>query len=104
MAESLQQILQIITALEENESYVNLNPKCEPQLGRRGLYHPVGGTKNAGAEEAMLWVLNFSDGGHSLLDIATRSGLPLAALSAAADQLENAGLLAKAGGARPCAL
>jgi len=100
MAESLQQILQIITALEENESYVNLNPKCEPQLGRRGLYHPVGGTKNAGAEEAMLWVLNLSDGGHSLLDIATRSGLPFAVLSAAADQLENAGLLARAGGAR----
>jgi aminopeptidase-like protein len=96
MAESLQQLLQIVTALEENESYVNLNPKCEPQLGRRGLYHLVGGTKNADVEEAMLWVLNFSDGGHSLLDIATRSGLPFAALSAAAGQLENAGLLAKA--------
>jgi aminopeptidase-like protein len=100
LAESLQQLLQIIAALEGNESYVNLNPKCEPQLGRRGLYRPVGGTKNAGAEDAMLWVLNFSDGGHSLLDIAARSGLPLATLSAAADQLENAGLLAKAGGPR----
>ena len=101
LAESLQQILQMITALEENESYVNLNPKCEPQLGRRGLYRSVGGTKNDRVEEAMLWVLNFSDGGHSLLDIATRSGLPFATLSAAADQLNQAGLLAKAGGARP---
>jgi aminopeptidase-like protein len=101
LAESLHQILQLVTALEENLSYVNLNPKCEPQLGRRGLYHQVGGTKNAAVEEAMLWVLNFSDGGHSLLDIAARSGLPLAALSAAANRLENAGLLGKADGARP---
>ncbi len=100
LAESLQQLLQIIAALEESESYVNLNPKCEPQLGRRGLYHHVGGTKNADVEEAMLWVLNFSDGEHSLLDIAIRSGLPFSALSAAADQLKNAGLLAKADGAR----
>jgi aminopeptidase-like protein len=100
MAGSLQQILQIIATLEKNQTYVNLNPKCEPQLGRRGLYHHVGGTKNAGVEESMLWVLNFSDGGHSLLDIATRSGLPFAALSVAADQLENAELLARTDGAR----
>ena len=100
LAESLHQILQLVAGLEENLSYVNLNPKCEPQLGRRGLYHQVGGTKNAAVEEAMLWVLNFSDGGNSLLDIATRSGLPLAALSAAATRLEKAGLLGKADGAR----
>jgi aminopeptidase-like protein len=99
LAESLQQIMQLIATLEENKSYVNLNPKCEPQLGRRGLYHQVGGTRNAGGEEAMLWVLNFSDGEHSLLDIATRSGLPLAALSAAADQLKNGGLLGPTNGA-----
>ncbi|HTA29349.1 MAG TPA: winged helix-turn-helix domain-containing protein, partial [Candidatus Cybelea sp.] len=97
----LQRLLEIITTLEDNESYVNLNPKCEPQLGRRGLYHLVGGTKNAGAEDAMMWTLNFSDGQHSLLDIATRSGLPFATISTAATQLEKAGLLAKSGAARP---
>jgi aminopeptidase-like protein len=96
LAESQHQLLQVVKVLEENESYVNLNPKCEPQLGRRGLYRQLGGTKNAVAEEAMLWVLNFSDGGHSLLDIATRSGLPFAALSSAAEQLKKAGLLARA--------
>jgi aminopeptidase-like protein len=97
LAESLNTLLELVGMLEENESYVNLNPKCEPQLGRRGLYHQVGGTKNARAEEAMLWVLNFSDGGHSLLDIAIRSGLPFAALSSAAARLKEAGLLEKAG-------
>jgi len=100
LAESLHTIMQIIAALEENGSYVNLNPKCEPQLGRRGLYRQMGGTKNADAEEALLWVLNFSDGRHSLLDIAMHSGLAFTAISCAADQLKNAGLLAKADGAR----
>lgn len=99
LAESLQQILQIFATLEKNESYVNLNPKCEPQLGRRGLYRHLSGTKNAGFEESMLWVLNFSDGRHSLLDIAARSGLPFTAILAAADQLKNAGLLARIDGA-----
>ena len=56
--------------LEHDRTYVNQHPKCEPQLGRRGLYREIG------AEEmAMLWVLNQSDGQHSLLDIAERSGL-----------------------------
>jgi aminopeptidase-like protein len=96
LAESQHQLLQVVKVLEENESYVNLNPKCEPQLGRRGLYRQVGGTKNAGAEEAMAWVLNFSDGRHSLLEIATRSGLSFGALSSAADQLKDARLLVKA--------
>ena len=101
MAGSLHQLLQIMTALEENETYQNLNPKCEPQLGRRGLYRQMGGTKNVAAEDAMMWTLNFSDGEHSLLDIATRSALPFATISTAASQLEKAGLLAKVGGERP---
>ncbi len=101
MAESLQQILQVLTALEQNQSYINLNPKCEPQLGRRGLYHHIGGTKNAEVEESMLWVLNLSDGEHSLLDIATRSGLSFASVSIAANRLENAGLLRKFANATP---
>jgi aminopeptidase-like protein len=100
LAESLQQLLQIVEALEANGRYVNLSPKCEPQLGRRGLYHSTGGTKNPEAEQAMLWVLNFSDGAHSLLDIAGRSGLSLTALAAAARRLEDSGLLARAAGGK----
>jgi aminopeptidase-like protein len=40
-----------------------------------------------------LWVLNFSDGQHSLLDIAERSGLSFTAISDAAELLFDAGLL-----------
>ena len=38
---------------------------------------------------AMLWVLNLSDGEHSLLDIAERSGLPFATVRVAADALRR---------------
>jgi aminopeptidase-like protein len=41
----------------------------------------------------LLWVLNYSDGEHDLLEIAARSGLPFAAIRAAADALEAAELL-----------
>ena len=38
---------------------------------------------------ALLWVLNLSDGRHSLLDVAERAGLPFAAVRAAADALSS---------------
>jgi aminopeptidase-like protein len=42
---------------------------------------------------ARLWVLNLSDGKHSLLDIAERSGISFPILSEAADLLCQKGLL-----------
>jgi aminopeptidase-like protein len=94
LGESFHQLLRVIQVLEENAHYLNLNPKCEPQLGRRGLYRQMGGTKDAGAMEmAMLWILNLSDGQPDLLDIAVRSGLPFDQISAAADALRKADLL-----------
>ena len=45
---------------------------------------------------AMLWVLNLSDGGHSLLDIAQRASLPFSQIRAAADLLLAHGLLGNA--------
>ena len=41
----------------------------------------------------MLWVLNLADGRHDLLDVAERSGLGFAAVAAAADLLEQHGLV-----------
>jgi aminopeptidase-like protein len=43
---------------------------------------------------ARLWALNLSDGEHSLLDIAERSGIPFSAVSDAAKLLCENGLLA----------
>jgi aminopeptidase-like protein len=80
--------------VENDAVYRNTMPKCEPQLGRRGLYGMVGGDKNAAAVNmAMLWVLNLSDGMHSLLDIAERAALPFAVIQNTAQLLKNQGLL-----------
>jgi len=69
--------LQIIEVLERNIYYQNLNPQCEPQLGKRGLYEAIGGdSEQKNLQMAMLWILNFSDGKHSLLDIAEKAKLP----------------------------
>jgi len=95
LGESLLQLLRVVQVFEENARYLNLNPKCEPQLGRRGLYRQIGGTKDAAARElAMLWVLNLSDGHHDLFDIAIRSGAPFDQIRRAADALREANLLA----------
>ena len=76
---------------------MNLWPKGEPQLGKRGLYRATGGGA-AGDGVAMLWVWNQSDGWRSLLEIAERSALPFEAIRGAADRLRDAGPLAEAGG------
>jgi aminopeptidase-like protein len=94
LAESLDTCVRVVDVLERNGRYVNMSPKCEPQLGRRGLYRSLGGEMDAASRElAMLWVLNLSDGGPALLDIAERSGLPFQAIAAAADALTSHGLL-----------
>jgi aminopeptidase-like protein len=93
LSESLFHLLRIIEVLEGNHSYLNLKSKCEPQLGRRGLYRQVGGTNNAELEEALLWVLNYSDGEHSLLDIVELSKLEFTKIRHAADLLAANNLL-----------
>lgn len=94
LQDSFTKCLGILSVLEHNKTYLNQNPKCEPQLGKRGLYRAVGGATGTGINEmAMLWTLNLSDGSHSLLDIATRSGCQFDAIKQAADALEAQGLL-----------
>jgi aminopeptidase-like protein len=95
LVESLRRYLEVFEVLEGNGAYVNLSPRCEPQLGKRGLYGAVGGRSHAAAAQmALLWVLNLSDGRHTLLDIADRAKLPFPAVRAAASSLERVGLLA----------
>jgi aminopeptidase-like protein len=94
MDDTLQALWQAVQVLERNRSYHNLSPYGEPQLGRRGLYGSLGGRSDTKqAQMAMLWVLNLSDGDHSLLDIAERSALPFDTIADAAQALQRAGLL-----------
>jgi aminopeptidase-like protein len=97
LAGSYSLTLAALRLLEGDQTFVNLNPKCEPQLGKRGLYGSLGGgSETERSQMALLWVLNLSDGQHSLLDVAERSGLPFELLVDAADALLDAGLLAPA--------
>jgi len=94
LADSFAKYWTVLDLLEHNNTYVNQNPKCEPQLGKRGLYGTIGGQTHAKTFElALLWVLNLSDDHHSLLDIAERSGLDFRAIKCAADALANHNLL-----------
>jgi len=94
LAGSLRLCAAIIDVLENNRRYCNQNPYCEPQLGKRNLYRSTGGEAVGIEISARLWVLNLSDGKHSLLDVAERSALPFSAISDAAQLLSKAGLLA----------
>jgi aminopeptidase-like protein len=94
LAHSLMTCLSVFYVLENNRCYCNQNPRCEPQLGRRGLYRTMGGNRDEKLQEtAMLWVLNQSDHEHSLLDIAERSGLAFDTVHDAAGLLLRHGLL-----------
>jgi len=74
--------------VEHDAIFLNTVPKCEPQLGKRGLYDAIGGHKDvADRSMAMLWVLNLSDGAHSLLDIAEKADLPFSLIRISADLL-----------------
>jgi aminopeptidase-like protein len=93
LARSLEVCQSVLHVLENNRYYKNENPYCEPQLGRRNLYRSTGGDSIGVEISARLWVLNLSDGTHSLLDIADRSGISFAAIHDAAELLRDSGLL-----------
>jgi aminopeptidase-like protein len=94
LEDSYNTYLEIISILEGNKRYLNTNPKCEPQLGKRGLYSLKGGNNDAKEFQlALLWVLNLSDGENSLLDICKRANMKFETIHFAASKLEEADLL-----------
>ena len=93
LGQSIRALSQLIETLDRNRTCLNLSPCGEPRLGKRGLYGSIGGRPPDELQNAMLWVLNQSDGGPDLLAIAERSGLPFGEVEQAAGLLEKAGLL-----------
>jgi aminopeptidase-like protein len=94
LADSFSVFLSIFNVLENNKTYINQNPKCEPQLGKRGLYQMTGGQNERKLKElAMLWSLNLSDRSNTLLDISDKSGLEFPVIQEAALTLVKHGLL-----------
>jgi aminopeptidase-like protein len=97
LSRSVDVVLRILGAIERERRLVNLSPRGEPQLGKRGLYR-AGQRAGQAADShlALLWVLNQSDGSRGLLEIAQRAGLPFEAIDEAAVALEQAGLVREA--------
>ena len=109
LADSLEKVISVIELIEsyhgssgpahepEDEApnskpgarfFLNLKPKGEPQLGKYGLYEAL-----EGDVMPALWVLNFSDGRHSLQETASRAALPFDKVAHTADILVSRGLL-----------
>ena len=94
LADSWAKCLAILEVLEHNQTYQNLKPKCEPRLGKSGLYHAFGSVPfQQELQQAILWTLNFSDGDHSLLDIANRSQMKFSLIAQAAQSLGEHGFI-----------
>jgi aminopeptidase-like protein len=94
LADSFVKCVRVFHVLENNRKYLNLNPKCEPQLGKRGLYGSIGGYGDLERTRlAMFWVLNLSDGNHTLLEIAERADMEFRLIHGAAEALRGKGLL-----------
>jgi len=77
----------------ESSDYLSTPIKGEPQLAKRGLYHTM--HARTVADEVLLrtHVLAYSDGEHSLADIATLTGRPVSEISALAEELSDHGLI-----------
>lgn len=94
LAESFLALARIAESVDANRRFVSLNPKCEPRLGKRGLFGEVGGNvRRSERERAALWLLGWADGLHGIRDIAAVTGIAVHVLEQAAQTLVEAGLL-----------
>lgn len=95
LQESVDVLQKVVERIESAEKFINLKPECEPQLGRRGLFKSIGGqSETKDYQMALLWILNLSDGFHSLEDIQEISGLSKEIIHNAVDELLKTDLLA----------
>jgi aminopeptidase-like protein len=90
LEDSFAAVSTILEVVDQDRRYLSLNPKGEPQLGKRGLYRHVAGQAQSQPDEtALLWVLAYGDGQHSLLDIAKMAELPFHRIRDAAERLKQ---------------
>ena len=77
----------------EASTYFQSTVIGEPQLGKRGLYHSVHARTVSDTILLRTHILAYSDGQHSLVDIADMTGAPLEEVEELALELEQHGLL-----------
>jgi aminopeptidase-like protein len=96
LEETVQLLADLVRSLELEGKYINLNPKGEPQLGRRGLYPSLMSDLNRERNlEHILYLLNYADSKNDLLSIASRMEEPILAFLDPINSLIKAGLLRK---------
>lgn len=87
------QALQQAVAVIENNVFPKVKVLGEPQLGKRGLYPTLSTKDTARRVRAMMNMISYSDGEHSLLQIAELVGEPVLALRKILDLLIDKGLV-----------
>lgn len=74
--EILELYMRVVKEMEDEPVYASNNPHCEPKLGKRGLYPTLGAQeKYPDYIDAMMWILNLSDGSYDAPAMADRSGM-----------------------------
>ncbi|WP_284651804.1 DUF4910 domain-containing protein [Flavobacterium terrisoli] len=88
---------ELVDSIELDGNYTNKSPYGEPQLGKRGLYPTLMAIEERGESLArLLYLLNYSDGKHSLLNISNMMQQPMVSFQNEINQLVEKGLLEKA--------
>jgi len=94
LVESYEMVYSILNMLENNKTYISLNPKGEPQFGKRMVYDSMAEkNKSRDLQMAMLWIINYSDGENSLLDIAEKAGINFHLIQKASEILYKVNLI-----------
>lgn len=93
LAESFMAIGRTMATVDANVRILNLSPKGEPQLGKRGLYGAMGGLAPESFQLALLWILSMGDGISDLIEVAARSGIRIDVLGKAVRALADVGLV-----------
>lgn len=94
MNESIELYFSVVRAIELNNIYKNLNPFCEPQLGKRGLYpDSISPEVDRIKIHNRMHLLSFSDGKNDLIDIAELKNISIFDLEEDIEKLSDSNLL-----------
>jgi aminopeptidase-like protein len=96
LVESAEEIATVIETLEYGGYYCNQEPFGEPMMSKRNLYPTVNEPENHDQRKfikKMMRILNYSDGTHSIIEIAEKYDTTVDDLMLAINQLQEAGLL-----------
>lgn len=87
------EMLQRAVRILEMNNHWQINTKCEPQLGKRGLY-PNTSTKSSGNEiRNQMNVISYLDGKHDLMQIADKCGISFDEVMVIVEKLKLAELI-----------